>query len=571
MALSINTNVLSLTAQRGLKSSQTSLAISLQRLSSGLRINSAKDDAAGLAISDRMTSQIRGMNQADRNANDAISMVQVAEGALSSVSDLLQRGRELSIQSANATNSSSDRKSIQSEINQIITEVNRIGETTEFNGLKLFSGGDGIASYRDKDGTVVDFDDKEAMITNLTRSWLKQSEKVITEYLGITASNQDIEIILEDTIPGNAAAFVAATFSGSTLTKLTLNIDMAELQAIGLDWPNNSIDQLIAHEMTHAVMDATTNIQSFEKWFVEGIAELVPGADASLDKLINTDGIAPSTIVNNIDNVRNAWTVTSLNYSTAYVASRYLNDIAGGEGAKDIMEYLSADKTRTLDNYFAQASIAGISDTDDFVTAFKANGVAFIGSMDITNDDTGGIGGADASGGTRDTSFDGTIPDLSSPTFDPLVGFNEIWPDFVENREVALDQSLDATFQIGANANMTIDTNFSAISSGELGISSTDVSTAIGAQTAISHFDVALKAINSERGNMGAMLNRFDAVSSYLQTAAENLSASRSRILDTDFARETAEMTKSQIMQQASTAILSQANSSSQVVLSLIG
>jgi flagellin len=147
MALSINTNVPSLTAQRNLSKSQGTLNTSLQRLSSGLRVNSAKDDAAGLAISDRMTSQVRGLNQAARNANDGISLAQTAEGALQESTNLLQRMRELAIQSANDTNSASDRQSLQDEVMQIQAEINRIAETTSFNGRNLLDGSFGVAKF----------------------------------------------------------------------------------------------------------------------------------------------------------------------------------------------------------------------------------------------------------------------------------------------------------------------------------------------------------------------------------------------------------------------------------------
>jgi len=148
MASTINTNVASLTAQRNLGMSQASLNTSIQRLSSGLRINSAKDDAAGLAISERFTSQIRGLNQAVRNANDGISLAQTAEGALKASGDILQRVRELSVQSANATNSASDRKAIQAEVGQLLSELDRISVTTEFNGQKLLDGSFGSATFQ---------------------------------------------------------------------------------------------------------------------------------------------------------------------------------------------------------------------------------------------------------------------------------------------------------------------------------------------------------------------------------------------------------------------------------------
>ncbi len=569
MALSINSNILSLTTQRRLKQTQSGIATSLQKLSSGLRINSAKDDAAGLAISERLNSQIRGLNQANRNANEGISMLQVAESAMTQISELIQRGRELSVQAANDSYNSSDRENLQSEINQILSEINRIGSDTEFNGIKLFTGGNQQASYIDKDGVVDNFDNKEAVINGLMRSWLQQSESIISEYFGLSAENTNLEIILEDTIPGNAAAFVAATFSGSDLTRLTLNIDMGELSAIGTDWPNDTIDQLIAHEMTHAVMDATTNVLSFENWFLEGAAEFLPGGDARLQSVVAASSAA--AVAANITNSElrsGSWDPTQLNYATAYAATRYFHDIAGGDGIKNVMNYLSEDKTRTLDDYFAQAGIAGISDTDDFVSSFQTNGAAFIGTMDLANDDTGAIGGADAGGGLRDTTFTGTVPDISAPSSNPLQGFNEIWPDFVDNRRLITETATHAKFQVGANADSDIDVFISVINSGDLGLAGIDLVT--DAQTAISHFDVALKNINTERAAMGAVLNRFENISTHLQTAAENNSASRSRIIDTDFGLETARLTKFTIMQQASTAILSQANASPQIILSLL-
>ena len=138
MPLGINTNTLSLSAQRRLSGNESALGVAIQRLSSGLRVNSAKDDAAGLAISERLASQIRGQNQAIRNANDGISLLQTAEGATSTLANNLQRMRELAVQSANATNSASDRQALQQEVNQLAQEIDRIGRTTEFNSQKIF-------------------------------------------------------------------------------------------------------------------------------------------------------------------------------------------------------------------------------------------------------------------------------------------------------------------------------------------------------------------------------------------------------------------------------------------------
>ena len=148
MALTIFTNVSSLNAQRNLSASQAGLTTTMQRLSSGLRVNTAKDDAAGLAISERMLAQVKGMDAARRNANDGISLAQVAEGALKSSTNILQRVRELAVQSANASNSASDRKALQAEVGQLLTELDRIAQTSEFNGQKLLDGSFGTANFQ---------------------------------------------------------------------------------------------------------------------------------------------------------------------------------------------------------------------------------------------------------------------------------------------------------------------------------------------------------------------------------------------------------------------------------------
>lgn len=185
MAATINSNISSLTAQRNLTTSQSSLNTSIQRLSSGLRINSAKDDAAGLAISERFTSQIKGLNQAARNANDAISLAQTAEGALKSSGDILQRVRELAVQSANASNSASDRQALQQEVGQLVAELDRIAQNTEFNGQKLLDGNFGTAQFQvgaNANQTIV------AATANLRTSVYGNNQNVASNGSGIGAS-----------------------------------------------------------------------------------------------------------------------------------------------------------------------------------------------------------------------------------------------------------------------------------------------------------------------------------------------------------------------------------------------
>ncbi len=564
----INTNISSLNAMRQLSSNNNVMAQTLQRLSSGLRINSAKDDAAGLAISERFTTQIRGLQQAGRNTNDAVSLAQTAEGALASLSELMQRGRELAVQAVNATNSTSDRQALQKEITQIQQEIGRVTRDTSFNSVKVFqpsgaTGGSSPLSVTEK-----------RIVTDLQTSWLQQSEIIIKDYFGIEADgNVTLKVILDESI--SASAYVS--FYDAPTNTMELHIDVGEFETLyaAFDAGNqnamNAMDQLIAHEMTHAVMAATTNLEQFPLWFTEGTAEFIPGGDSRLNNVLTTLGgnnsTNQATVVNNIDNMDGladpAWTATQLEYATAYVATRYLDSIATG-GVPTALTYLSGDANRTMDDYFAQAGIAGIASQADFAANFKTNGVAFIAGLDLSNNDTGGIGGADASGGSRITTEIGTIPDTANLTDNPLVGFIEVWPV-----EEAVLSTSTVSFQVGSNVGQTIDVNLTSLSLQDLGLNELDV-VSLG-NTAIRAFDTALNNVSTMRAQWGAVQNRLESVLAVTDTEIENLSASRSRILDADFASETASLSRAQIMQQAGTAMLAQANTLPQQVLSLLG
>ena len=237
MALTINTNVASLNAQRNLGISQSNLAKSMQRLSSGLRINSAKDDAAGLAISDRMTAQIRGLNQATRNANDGISLAQTAEGAMQESTNILQRMRELAVQSANDTNSASDRKSLQAEVSQLISELDRIASTTSFNGQKLLDGSFAGASFHvgANAGETIDFgvaSTKTKNIGNVAQGTSSSVTSATAEGVTITLGDGSAQVVrssaefahtTDTTYRGADSAYAkAAAINGSGITGLAV-------------------------------------------------------------------------------------------------------------------------------------------------------------------------------------------------------------------------------------------------------------------------------------------------------------------------------------------------------------
>jgi flagellin len=382
MAQVINTNVMSLNAQRNLSTSGGALATALQRLSSGLRINSAKDDAAGLAIAERFTTQIRGLNQAARNANDGISLAQTGEGALAEITNNLQRVRELAVQAANSTNSASDREALNQEVEQRLAEIERVASQTSFNGQKILDGSFGTAAFQ----------------------------------VGANAG-ETISIGLNTSMKKDAIGQVA---------KVVGTIDVTDINGDGtLDDPSFPLT-LADDDFTIAVGDGTavqmTGDYDTAQDLVDAINSKVSGASAWIDD----------------------------------------------------------------DNHLVVAS-----------------------SEDLT-----------------------------------IVAAN------------------DATTNLGvASATVAADTDF---------LTALSVETAAGANDAIVRVDSALTSVSALRSTLGAIQNRFESTITNLTTAAENLTASRSRIQDADFAQETAALTRAQILQQAGTAILAQANAVPQNVLSLL-
>ena len=383
MALTVNTNIASLTAQRNLTSSQSDLATSLERLSSGLRINSARDDAAGLAITERFTAQIRGLNQGVRNANDGISLSQTAEGALGEVTNNLQRIRELAVQSSNASNTAADRTALQTEVTALLNEIQRVATKSNFNGNSLLDG----------------------------------------------------------------------TFTGSVFQ-------------VGADKGDTITFATISNMQTSALGSTTTN------------------SDGGLT--------------------------------------------------------------------VAASAITG------FATAISAADITINGT------DIGALAGASSAAG-RAGDLVGAINAISATT-GVGASYNSATGNLTLNSDAAVVIAGAANdLTITGYANATISTLTTTT-----GIDTLTVANYAGAQTGIALIDSALSTVNTQRAALGASQSRFESVVANQQTAAENLSASRSRIQDADFAAETAQLTKAQILQQSGIAMLAQANSIPQNVLALL-
>lgn len=581
MALVINTNIASMNARRNLDSNQSGLTVALQRLSSGLRVNTAKDDSAGLAISERMTAQIRGMSQSRRNINDAISMVQTSEAALGEMTNLFQRGRELAVQAANATNSASDAAALQAEVAQLVAEVDRISGSAEFNSVKLFDGGSRAVTYDTSSGELTA--EQQEIVDYLQQTWLAQAEDMIEQYFGITGDGSAFEI----TFVEGEGYLAAVSLTGYEVASgkavgLTLNIDLEDFLPVddvngGPSFVSN--DRIIAHELVHAVMARSVNMRDMPLWFIEGTAEFIHGADARL----NTDlsNIAGASNAEKVENLMNGYLTTegsAEQYSAGYAAVRYLHSsiiAAGGTGIRQVFDYLEANTGSDLDDAiqamkstYASLAYANLAEFEGLFDQGEAGNNFIVNLMtngSLTNNDTGAVGGSDADGGSRVTTPDGVVPDTVG-NGDPLAFFAEQYPTGTGEITLAVTETL--SFQVGANIGETINVDRVAVNAGNLGVASVDL--AADADDAIRKFDLALNAVNKERARLGAIQNRLESAASAVDLARETISASRSRIIDADYAAETAAMVKSQILQQVATGIIAQANALPQNVLSLL-
>lgn len=468
MALTINTNVASLNAQRNLNRSQGLLNQSLERLSTGLRINSAKDDAAGLAISERFTTQIRGLNQAVRNANDGISLAQTSESALGELVNNLQRIRELGIQSANATNSASDRAALDAEVQQRLAEIDRIASQTSFNGLKVLDGTFGTAQFQ------VGANVGETISVSLTTGVrIGQIGQIATGTGSVTA---------------NALA------DGG----VTIAIGAGQAVSIGASASDSAADKAAAIN-----------------------AASVPGLTSTAANAVTA---AFTTTTGNASNTY------SLNINGTDVYSGY--DLAAN-GALD------GGDVATQINLFS--SQTGVSASFDAV-----GGNITLTTVDGRNIDADETLGGGATGGIADAVA--------------VAGG-------VITRGTVTMSATDNITLTGAFADLGLG---SVISKDATTLSSVSVTSVSNANDAISRIDSALSTISALRSQFGAIQNRFESTITNLQAVSENLSASRGRILDADFAAETAALTKAQILQQAGVAILAQANAQPQLALSLL-
>jgi flagellin len=494
MPMVINTNNASIATQRSLYSSSTMLETSIQRLSTGKRINSAKDDAAGLAISERMTTQIRGMTQAISNASNAVSLAQTAEGALGTITESLQRIRELALQSANDVNSATDRVALNQEATQLLQEIERTATQTTYNGRVLLDG---------------------------------------------TFTAQQFQIGAE------ANQTVAVTLGSARLTNLGVNTVTT----------GNGVASFIDDAVAAAATLPAANFMTAQNLTVQG-------STGAGNVILNT-GMTAQQIAQQVNTQSNVSNVTATARTIATFGGLSANAAGGAvtfdlHGSNTTAVRISATVANTA-NLQSVADAINLKSSQTGITA-SSNGSL----VTLTSNDGYDIGVANFAGGAagnQTATFQGQGP--TSRTLTELA--------VTDSSRVGGRVTFNSSEGFNVTSNVTTTFINTAGHSGSLSALSTlDISTSAASNSAISVIDGALSQLNGQRAGLGATQKRVTQTISNLQNIHENLSAARSRLVDTDFAAESSALTRAQILQQAGTAMLAQANATPNQVLSLL-
>ena len=472
MAISVNTNVTSMKAQNSLNGANSKLSMSMERLSSGLRINSAKDDAAGLQISNRMTSQINGIGVAMRNANDGISIAQTAEGAMGESTNILQRMRDLSLQSANGSNSDEDRSAMQKELSALQEELTRISTTTSFGGQKLLDGEYGTQKF--------------------------QVGSNANETISVTISNTSATSIGQNAVKGNGTAFGQTTATTLATQALTATTDTLTISG-----------NLGSSNVTYTSGDSATTIVGAINSAATGVK-----AEASVSATIGALSSADTAI------------------------------LTIGSDTFDLADYKGDMAKLSSDIGIAGYDASYDSDSREISVTAKA-----VDGIQIAEAGTNASATVNLDGTAIGTGASATLSKTS-----------------------AISLTSSGEFKVaGATVNELVNLTATGGDSNLDSVSAINISESTGAQDALAVIDAALAGIDSQRADLGAVQNRMSFTISNLSNIQSNVTDARSRIQDVDFASETAELTKQQILSQTSSAMLAQANQLPQTALSLLG
>ncbi|MEK0313767.1 flagellin N-terminal helical domain-containing protein [Cohnella sp. 56] len=535
----INHNIAALNTHRQLTGNTAAASKSLEKLSSGLRINRAGDDAAGLAISEKMRAQIRGLDMASKNAQDGISLIQTAEGALNETHSILQRMRELADQSANGTNTGDDRAAIQEEVKQLKDEIDRIGNTTEFNTQKLLNGALKSAGT----ANVATDTTNGAVIAKLTEGKLAASNALGTTNAKVSTAEFQKETIKIDGNDIDINWQNLTTDEKAILTGISSTDKVSQTKAASLivNKINEAIDasgKNIAHVTGYVDDSSKLVLQSGTKG-VDSKVELATGAAGVLSKA-----------------AKGASTAGTTNYNGSAISAGAKIDIKIGNIGLQI----------TISAVTANESMASVA--KNLQDALKVATSAYNNLNGKTKGQDGYIEdikvNASKDGRLEVVGQNGPISfsDLSGKTTAADLGLSQAQTEAAGNGGV--------TFQIGANRGQTISFGIGDMRTAALGLANVDVSSASSASQALTSLDSAIKNVSSQRSKMGAVQNRLEHTINNLQTASENLTAAESRIRDVDMAKEMMDFTKSNILSQAAQAMLAQANQQPQGVLQLL-
>lgn len=602
-------NMEALSALRYSINTSNKLRKSSERLSTGYKINRSADNAAGLQISEKMRGQIRGLEAASSNAQDGISFIQTADGALGDVQALIQRGRELCVQAANDTNVDNDREAIQSEIDAINTEINRIAEQTEFNTLRCFPTGGATPSKlapinktsysitidRDSDTVIVEGSSSDSGSTLANKIATELIPNALTQILNafpaLDTMDRNIDLKLEVTnIDGSSGTLAYAQISfipttGDILT-YTLRVDSSDFTDEDADGTGSRAEMLestIAHEMMHHVMynalrDGMTSYgpEDYPDWFVEGAAQ-VAGGGFTTGWNTTLTGIENGSLSNDdkntaVSNYLQAHTLNGRPYGHGYLATMYLGYLASGSGAVTASSICNGlnkifDSLRngnTLDQAIAaNTPFANATALQNVFSSPTNELVAFVRSLAAAN----GAGSAIApSLSTKGTDIlENSTTGLK--TMFVVTDVPDVTPPGGGSTPVNLNQ---ISLQIGANSNQSLQFQLYDISTGILGLDTVTVIDHLSASNGIHAYDEALNRISGVRSAYGAVQNRLEHAIANAENTAENLQAAETRIRDVDMAKEMVEYSISNILLQAGQAMMTQANQSRQGILSLL-
>jgi flagellin len=544
MPLYINTNVASLVAQNNLSNSQAGLSTSLQRLSSGLRINSASDDAAGYSISTRMTSQINGLNQASQNANNGISLAQTAAGALTSVTANLQTLRQLAVESANATNTASDRTALNAQAQQLVAEIQNTATTTQFNGTNLLDG-----SFQAQQFQVG---------ANANQTIAVSIAGATTASLGSTS---ETGIGVNGAVAAGLAApgtinTPAAWTAGSTISINGVNIGSAVGFSVGDTDPtiNAGVSATSAAAMANAI-----NAQTSSTGVTATATTVVSAANVSgvVAPTVNKATTAGEFWINGI--AIGAIAGGSSQQTQAQSAANAINAVSAQSGV-----------TASVDASTSSLVLTASQGQDINLSTSTAGNGAVIAATGLSN------AAINANAGTNAVITNGAVATQGVLTSGPNAGdltAGSNTSGWVYQGTLTLNSTSSSinVEDVGTAGSTTAAGLTAATLSGSFNsLATMDISTVAGANAAITTLDAAISQVNSQQADLGAVQNRFTATISNLTTASTNLQAAQSGILDTNYASETANLAHYQILQQAGTAMLAQANSSPNTVLTLL-